>query len=194
MIAMVLVSTVAYGQTESAVYKKYLSKKKYAEGFVLLKDSTKVNGAIKSPSGMLGTISMITKDGEKRSFTFNEMLAYKKGSRYFETDGLMFYELIKRGKNVSYYERIVTTSMPAGNGMMMTSSQTLKYFRKKGSMYFEKVGGLNFAKDMARYFSDCPELVTKIEKKQFSYSDPELLISYYDRCSISDSKGVVGSN
>lgn len=173
---------MAQAQAESPVYKKALKKRKYGEGFVLLKDSTMVKGAIAGASGLLQVVKLITTTGEKQAIAYSDILAYQKGTAYYETDGSLFYRLVKRGERVSFYERIVTTSHPGPNGMAMTSTTSYHYFRKTGTMHFETVSRLNFAKDMARFFADCPALNESLLDRNYSYDRKEFLVDAYDRC------------
>jgi hypothetical protein len=39
---------------------------------------------------------------------------------------------------------------------------------------------ITFRKDMAKYFSDCPDLVEKIESKDFRKNDMEFIVKYYN--------------
>ncbi len=190
-IFLFLLSTVALSQAESEIYKKYFTKKQYGQGFVLLKDSTKVNGLFTLESGVPCFIKLVTKEGELKSFNCSQILAYQKKGKYMEYDGFKFYELIKRGKQVSYFERIVatTSSVPTTPGIPsapgMIGQKVEKYFRKTGSMQFERIRSSKFDKDMVKCFTDCPTLLKNLERGVYTYDQAEAIVDVYDRCELS---------
>lgn len=55
-----------------------------------------------------------------------------------------------------------------------------KYILQKGDGELKRPKGLAFKKDMIEYFSDCPELVDKIESKDFRKNDLESIVRFYN--------------
>lgn len=55
-----------------------------------------------------------------------------------------------------------------------------KYVLQKGNGELMRPRALSFKKDMAKYFNDCPELVTKIEKKDFRRDDLTEIVDFYN--------------
>jgi hypothetical protein len=79
-----------------------------------------------------------------------------------------------------YYE--YRESTPGMTGSMTTG---VSYIEDK--FLFQKNGGsikwprnLSFRKDMIQYFSDCPELATKIDKKEFGKKDMLEITRFYN--------------
>lgn len=58
---------------------------------------------------------------------------------------------------------------------------TDRYILQKGVRgELKQIKGMSFRKDMAEYFADCPELVKKIEEKEFKREDMEAIVRFYN--------------
>jgi hypothetical protein len=83
----------------------------------------------------------------------------------------------------NYYETRSSPGMYGGAGGAMVGGYSYgvdSYILQKGNGELKKPKGLSFKKDMADYFSDCPELAEKIEKKDFRKNDLEEIVRFYN--------------
>jgi len=55
-----------------------------------------------------------------------------------------------------------------------------RYVLQKDNSQLERPRGISFRKDMSEFFSDCPELVQKIQKRDFRKGDLELIVKEYN--------------
>lgn len=56
-----------------------------------------------------------------------------------------------------------------------------RYVLQKGNGELFRPRGISFRKDMSAFFSDCPELVQKIQNKDFRKGDLELIVKEYNK-------------
>jgi len=85
-------------------------------------------------------------------------------------------------KLFSYFYTSRSPGMYTGAGMMMGGyTYTVERFiLQKGNGNLKRPRTLTFRKDMADYFSDCPDLVNKIENKYFKQNDLNSMVAYYN--------------
>ncbi|NOZ46096.1 MAG: hypothetical protein GXO79_04860 [Chlorobi bacterium] len=81
-----------------------------------------------------------------------------------------------------YYTQQAPGMYSASTGMVTGgySYSVEKYILQKGNGKLKRTKGLTFKNDMISYFSDCPELVTKIENKEFRKKDIQSIVMYYN--------------
>lgn len=106
------------------------------------------------------------------------------GGGLFSGSSNIFLELVSDGavKIFNYYYTQHTPGM-YGAGGMVTSGTTIsqeKYVLQKGNGTLVRPVGISFKKDMMTFFSDCPELVKRIDSKELRKSDLLLIVSYYN--------------
>jgi hypothetical protein len=104
----------------------------------------------------------------------------------FSFDSSIFLKLEIDGplKLFRYYQK--QQSAGFGNPSMGSYSPGYAYtiesnILQKGNGELMRPTGISFRKDMAIYFSDCPELVNKIQEKEFKRGDMEAIVNTYNR-------------
>jgi len=103
-------------------------------------------------------------------------------------DSYTLLEQKEKGKvNLFVLFQVNHSSMPGPNGPIMTSSsissyyvakeneESLTHLGSKGSLF-----GKNFKKAASEYFRDCPELVKKIQDKEYRKKHIEKVVKYYN--------------
>jgi hypothetical protein len=105
--------------------------------------------------------------------------------RIFSKSKSIFLALEKDGelKLFRYYYSQASPGMYNGatGTFQATNFYTVdKYILQKGNGELKRPKDLNFKKDMASYFSDCPELAEKILSKSFVKNDLEFIVAYYN--------------
>lgn len=92
-----------------------------------------------------------------------------------EVDGpvklFRFYSTRQSGGNMN-----PTTGMMTGT----MSYSVERFLLQKGSGMLKRPKTLTFRKDMKEYFGDCPELVSKIESKEFTKNELFSIVSFYN--------------
>lgn len=99
----------------------------------------------------------------------------------------IFLRLIKDGKLklFKYYES--KSSAPGYNHSTNTMSGGYTYetqcyvLQKDNEPLFRTMNPVSFGNDMANYLSECPELVIKIEQKQYQKNDVPLIVDEYNK-------------
>lgn len=81
-----------------------------------------------------------------------------------------------------YYQQISGGRYYASTGTWGGSYYCMEeiYIMQRGDGAFKKPRSLAFKKDMIAYFSDCPELVKKIENDEYSKDHLEYIVNYYN--------------
>lgn len=107
------------------------------------------------------------------------------GGSLFSTSNNIFLELVSEGPvNVyNYYYTQRSGGMYGAGGAMMSPSVSYtveRYVLQKGSGPLLRPGGLSFKKELATFFADCPQLVAKIESKEFRRSDLLAMVKFYN--------------
>ena len=85
------------------------------------------------------------------------------------------------GGKVKLFDLYIMESSSYGgaNGMGGTHTVRKDVFQKKGEELYRS-RGLFFRNDMMNYFSDCPELVKKIKKREFGRRDVKMIAEFYN--------------
>lgn len=86
-------------------------------------------------------------------------------------------------KLFNYYYSQTSPGMYDGPNGMVSVGFTFnveKYVLQKGNGELKRHKGLTFRKDMMEHFKDCPELLKKIENKEFRKNDIESIVEYYN--------------
>lgn len=94
----------------------------------------------------------------------------------YYTNRMLVVAAIKTGYNPPVYNS--TTGGESGGGVTNSTVNTF-YSKEKGYLEF---GLFNFRKKAKVYFSDCPELVSKIQDKEFIEFDLQQIAAFYNQC------------
>ena len=108
------------------------------------------------------------------------------GGSIFNTDPNIFLKLEIDGplRLYKYFQtqRAGGFGNPATGGFSPGYTYTVEnYVMQKGEGQLLRPKGISFRKDMALYFSDCPDLVSRIQEKEFRKGDMELIVKEYNR-------------
>lgn len=175
---------------ESKKYLKYKSKINWTEGYVLLKDSSKIEGLIREYTlnevKKYTSVSFMNIKGDKREYYPADALEYgvRFSKRYFSNNHY-FFERITKGIKVSLYKKMSVNSWsaPGAPGMGSTSysaSQEDLFVKKIGEAEYKYVRKKNFNSEFSAYFEDCDNLKTKIQNKEFTHKDIKKIVSEYN--------------
>lgn len=123
------------------------------------------------------------KPGQATEFQFNyNNQTYRMVSQLYASDmfsSTSFMLLLIDGPVRMFEHRYTQRQSTGPNGMGMTT-QTVIYLLQKGSDPLYQPRLLGFRKDMAKYFADCPKLVSLIEGKEFRRNDLDEIVAYYN--------------
>ncbi len=170
------------------------------EAILYFKDSTVLKGLAKITHGK-SILFKKNKDDKKIEYTFEELrcveIKEKKKSENFTTycykiipeNGYSLLKQIEVGKvNLYKFFDVYHSSKSGPNGSMTTKNSSIsRYYIAKenieivthlgsNGLFFDK----KFKKAASNYFKDCPELVTKIQKKKYKKKHIEELVKYYN--------------
>ena len=168
----------------------------YWEGYVINKDSVKLEGLIKNENGMSLNdakkkfINFIAKkNGEKYKLYPKDILGYGiKFQNQYVSSGKLFLQVIKLGKQINLFKHVKDKSFmsaPDAGGMVGSYNQLIKttyYFQKKGSKQFKKVEKHKFKQRFMEYFADCIHLQSKIINGELGHRQAEEIAAIYNGC------------
>ncbi len=123
------------------------------------------------------------KPSQAQAFTFTyegtefTMVSHQLSGGLFSRNVFMLLVMDGRAK---MYEYTVTTSRGGGPNMPASTTTTTHYLIQKGSNPLYEPTLIGFRKRMSEYFSDCPELVSMIQGKEFRRRDLDEIILYYN--------------
>ncbi len=84
----------------------------------------------------------------------------------------LFMQIIKEDEHISYYNYIHKRD---------NSIMTTKVVAKPNGETLE-LSGLTFRKQVTEFLEDCPEIIAKLEAKEYRYKDYEQLFADYNEC------------
>jgi hypothetical protein len=174
---LLLISFSALAQ-ESKKYLKYKDDPDYSQGYITDIQGKEIPGLIHIRRGNF-TIAMIQLNGEKKSYGPSELKSYvASGTTYF-SDGSSFFEFIRGGEKVWLFKKqiIVVGNQQFSPGF---SEGEVFYVKKVAETKFTSVSKFNFKKKFSEYFSDCEDLVSKIENDGFGYNNIEEIVYFYN--------------
>ncbi|HBK71633.1 MAG TPA: hypothetical protein DDZ39_08275 [Flavobacteriaceae bacterium] len=170
------------------------------EAILYFKDSTILKGLAKITHSK-GIQFRTEKGEEKTEYSFEELkyieIKEKKKSKEFTTysyrilpeSGYTLLKQIEVGKlNLYKFFDVFHSSKSGPNGSMTTKSSSISryYIAKENEEILTNLGinglefGKRFKKNASNYFSDCPELVLKIQKKKFKKKHIVEVVKFYN--------------
>jgi len=170
------------------------------EAVLYFKDSTVLKGLAKI-THTKGILFRTEKGAEKTEYTFEELkyieIKEKKKSKEFTTysyrilpeSGYTLLKQIEVGKlNLYKFFDVFHSSKSGPNGSMTSKSSSISryYIAKKNEETLTNLGitglefGKRFKKNASKFFSDCPELVTKIQNKEYKKKHIEEVVKFYN--------------
>jgi hypothetical protein len=192
----------------------------YRKGKLVLADGKEVEALIQPPSGFnTSQINYkISEDGEKQSYKsplLKSIIIYGEGENY-QFDWGTYLELLSFGKikESKPHWLIVLIKGPATlytvgqkiqfkkDRMVYSNTSSIPYYAQRdGEKYASSIGfympataGLDadFRTQSAKYFNDYPELVKRIEAKEFVLKDVVQVVEIYNKWASAKSKKVKG--
>lgn len=143
-------------------------------GFIIIHQNSNSN---------IDQLSLKVKEGKRRQFMATDL-------RSFWLDSSMF-------RTIKYIDRYQFMEV------QMDGYLSLLKYRAKGDMSFnnqllhkmdgaqQEVPRLGFSKIMAKFLSECPVVLKKIEEKEYKLSDLEAIIIEYNNCIDSKSRNIL---
>ena len=186
----IFIINLSYGQ-ESKKYLKFKRKDNYIEGYILNKDSIRVEGLIKdnlmNEAKKYSVVTFVKLDGTKKNYYPSEIKGFGCSLYKLVSNNLSFYEVVNKGKKVSLYKKSYVTSWSApgapGMGSMTYSSSNENFYVKRDNeAIFKLVRKKNFVEEFSEYFKDCEEIMNKILSKEYTHKDIKRIVSKYNYC------------
>lgn len=190
-LALLILSVNLAHSQESKKYLKLKQDYNYREGYILDKDSMKVNGLIKAhmmnEAKKYSIVTFVQTDGTKKKYYPSGIKGFGYSIYEFVSDNSSFYEVVSKGRKVSLYKNLSVSSWssPGAPGMApVTYSSTIEdlYVKRDNETTFKLVRKKNFAVEFSEYFKDCEEIVNKIIAKEYTHKDIERIVSKYNHC------------
>lgn len=175
---------------ESTEYLKIRDKLNYRDGFIIEKDSTKINGLIRddlmNESSLYSGVEFVYKDGSKKRFKPADIKGFGTIFHNYISDGESFYKIISTGDKVNLYFKLTqrASSSYGGDGgtTYMTTSKENFYTCKTIETEIKLVRKKNFIEEFSNYFSDCEKLKVKIISKKVTHKDIKSIVDEYNNC------------
>lgn len=162
----------------------YFNKKnnyKYSEGYIVTKDSTRIEGLIKNEQffevNRFRFVTIIAKDGNKFSFFPSEVIEYGYSNYKFVSDDSKFYQIVKTGNKVSLYRNLYQNPYNPSVG-----GSEIFYVKKTNESVYKMVKKNKFKVEFAEYFGDCESLKLKIQNKELTHKNIVEIVSKYNWC------------
>jgi hypothetical protein len=186
------ISVYTYAQ-ESEQYAKYTQKSDYREGYIIFKDSLKIEGLINSnplqSSDFFSQVVFVNKDGVKNKYYPSTIKEYGYLTHRYISDNKIFYKVVETGKRVTLYRSMSTSSWTTPNSSGVGSSTVTSfsssenyYLKRRDEILFTIVKRKNFSKCFSKYFEDCEELTVRINDKKLTYKDISEIVKLYNMC------------
>jgi len=86
-------------------------------------------------------------------------------------------EIDNKLKLFKFYEK---NTISSGGGTTGGSYTTERIILQKRNEELKMIRNSKFKKEMPEYFSDCPKLAEKIEKKEYQIDDMDIIVRYYN--------------
>ena len=172
---------------ESKKYLKYKDKPEWREGYVVLKDSIKIEGLVKEyPLNIQkqhSSVLFVNRNGEKKNYYPNDLFEYGFGyTKKFFSNSSNFFQKVKTGKKVSLYkiETLERWGTLGSSSPGFTSQGEYIYFKKNNQYEFKNIRKKNFVKEFSEYFSDCQLLKDKILREELTHKDYKAIMKEYN--------------
>lgn len=155
----------------------------YVSGYIINNQNDTLRGMIRDrnefPVKRYSKIRFIDQKGKKRKLGPRYIRGYVRGSAHYEThwyDGKeRFLKVLIKGW-VSYYQYEYAISSEDGS-----SIETDKLLQRFGENIFLKVEFFGFRRKMRTYLSDCPEIIEKLNAREYRYKDLNQLVLDYNK-------------
>lgn len=201
-IAFILFLFPLFGQQKekSAKYEKFERNINYTKGYIVLEEE-RIKGLIKVKSSEVGqfqSVKFVHYSGEKETYYPSDISEFGYYSNKFESIDGSFYKLLAKGKRVDLLQNV---SISYGPGVMMgiagagagaatptisSSKNDTKHLRDVETGELTRVRKIDFRSQTTQLFADCPELIKKIESKEYRFRDLRTIVREYDHCNLSN--------
>lgn len=185
LLLLTFVSIVAFGQT-SKKYEKYLTKYNYDLGYIETRGGHRIEGLIKSPSGLkaYSKVVFVSKQGTKSTYYPSGLKAYGTDYEQYESNRSSFLKVVTKSNGIGLYKMATNTSWsapgPYGSAPMIYNASSTNYYTKRSSeVDYVRVRKKKFQATFYSYFSDCPSLQSKIGSEEFTHKNPEKMVKFY---------------
>ena len=161
------------------IYSESFAQKDFYQGYVVTNRNDTIHGMVKdrktSNLKFYNKIQLKTDNGRKKKYGANEIIAYKSVAfgEYHSVwyDQMKFLRVVEPGL-VTYY---VDESLDEDNNLFET-----KLLKRYNERTCTTVIGIGFRKKMKKYFADCPDLVNKLQNKEFRFNSLGAAVNYYN--------------
>lgn len=157
------------------------AQKDFYPGYVVTNSGDTISGILKDRKSTSTSLKIYKKvhfrneRGRKKKYGPNEILAYKRGNDQFHSvwyDDLQFLRVMESGR-VTYY---IDESVDADNNNLFET----KILKRDNENRFTTFIGISFRKKTMKYFADCPELVGRLEVREFRYKSLGEAVRFYN--------------
>lgn len=154
------------------------AQKDYYPGYVVTNDLDTLYGMVKdrksSPLKIYNKVHFKNEKGRKKKLGPNQIIAYKSGNSEFHSvwnDDLKFMRVMESGR-VTYY---INESVDEDSNLFES-----KILKRDNENKFTTFIGIGFRKKTMKYFADCPELVERLDVREFRYNSLGEAVRFYN--------------
>jgi hypothetical protein len=189
-LVIVIFANLSHAQ-ESEKYIKLKQNYSYNEGYILDKDSMKIEGLIKegalSEAKKYAVVNFVHKDGTRKKYYPADIKGFGHSGDTFVSDNDSFYEIIQTGKKVTLYLNVSANywTAPGAPGMAPITHSSIDesfFVKRPNEKAFTLVRKRKFKEDFSKYFADCPAVASNILTGEFTHKDIEEIVSMYNSC------------
>ena len=190
-IALFLFITYISQAQESEKYLKLKAKPHYLNGYVILKNDTRIQGVLKvkgyNPPYLYNQVKFVNKEGVKNTYYPSQLKEYGYNSYKFISIGSYFYRVDEEGDRALLLAKVVVSTSygaPGAGGVPSTySTSSLEHYVKKtDSSALLTVKKRKFIEKFTEFFNDCEEVVNKIYSEEVDHRGIKKLVELYNNC------------
>ena len=156
------------------------AQKDFYPGYIVTNSADTLLGMVKdrksSPLKIYNKIQYQNEKGKKKKkYAPNEILAYKSGNSVFHSvwyDDLQFLRVMESGR-VTYY---IDESIDEDRNLFES-----KILKRENENKFSTFIGIGFRKKTMKYFADCPQLVKRLDVRDFRYNSLGEAVRFYNQ-------------
>jgi len=154
-------------------------QKDFYPGYIVTNSGDTIYGMVKDRKSsrlkIYSKIHLKNSKGKKRKYGPGEILAYESGGNTYHSVWYrerQFLKVIEKGYVTYYYDESVDE-----DGYLFET----KLLKRENEQRFTTIIGIGFRKKTMNYFADCPELVRKLDARQYRFNSLGEAVRFYNR-------------
>jgi hypothetical protein len=161
------------------VVNDLFGQKDFYPGYIVTNSGDTIYGMVKDRKSsrlkIYSKIHLKNSKGKKRKYGPGEILAYESGGNTYHSVWYrerQFLKVIEKGYVTYYYDESVDE-----DGYLFET----KLLKRENEQRFTTIIGIGFRKKTMNYFADCPELVRKLDARQYRFNSLGEAVRFYNR-------------